>query len=264
MDRNPVVSGQFYPAQKELLAQEVRSFLQGHPRSKPTLLSMVPHAGYVFSGAVCGKTLAQSNLKSTILLLGPNHTGRGQRLALWPDGKWYLPGGYLQVAEEISSRLLSHSLLQQDYEAHLFEHSLEVILPFLFYRNPEIKIIPICVAEHNLQFLKDVADFLAAQLSPEEVTIIVSSDMSHYIPHHLAEQKDKKTLQYILQLDPRGFINFIQKEHVSMCGVLPMLLGLFMVQHWGASCGVLIDYRTSGEVNKDFNQVVGYAGVIIE
>ncbi|SDN84905.1 hypothetical protein SAMN04488516_10915 [Desulfonauticus submarinus] len=264
MDRNPVVAGQFYPENKEKLFQEVASFLQGEPRKTPTILSMVPHAGYIYSGKICGKTLASSQLKPTILLLGPNHTGKGAKLALWPEGKWFIPGGYLEVNSELAIQLNEISQIKFDYEAHLFEHSLEVILPFLFYLNPQTTIIPICVSEYNFEILQQTADQLANILDPQKTTIIVSSDMSHYVPHDIAYTKDHKALKHILNLDVLGLIESVQKHNISMCGILPMTLGLLIAKKWNACKGILIDYATSGEVSGDFNQVVGYAGVIVE
>ena len=94
--REPVVAGQFYPGDARQLEAMVREFLaRGEPGAGRTLLAMAPHAGYVFSGAVAGRTLGSARLPRRILLLGPNHTGMGARLAVWPDGAWRFPGGQL-------------------------------------------------------------------------------------------------------------------------------------------------------------------------
>lgn len=265
MTRNPIVAGQFYPANPEHLFTEVKRYLSlGKKRKEKTLLCLAPHAGYIFSGKVAGKTLGSANLSSRLLLLGPNHTGRGAKLAYWPKGKWLIPGGSLAIDEELAMIFSSSSLFQPDEKAHLFEHSLEVLLPFLYVLDPTYKILPLCVAEYDLSKLQQAASKLAEILPQEEISLVISSDMSHYIPHKEAEKRDKKAIEKILDLDPIGLVKVAKDYQVSMCGILPTVLGLFLVKEWGAQKGILIDYTTSAYVSGDFDQVVGYAGLIVE
>ncbi|KUJ96465.1 MAG: hypothetical protein PWR24_543 [Desulfonauticus sp.] len=265
MNRQPVVAGQFYPQNPEKLFSEVKNYLAlGQKRTAPTLLSMVPHAGYIFSGKVAGETLGSANLNPILLLLGPNHTGRGAKLSLWPEGKWLFPGGFLQVAEDLAAPIIESNLCYGDFAAHLFEHSLEVILPFLYVLNPEYKILPLCVAEYDISKLQKTALELAQILPKEKVSIVVSSDMSHYISHQEALARDKKAIDKILEFDPIGLVKVVQQYDISMCGILPMVLGLFLAKEWGVKTGSLIKYTTSAETSGDFEQVVGYAGIILE
>lgn len=267
MDRHPLVAGQFYPAGPSL-AKDVAAFLglAGPPLEEPTILAMVPHAGYVYSGAVAGKTLGLARLADTVILLGPNHTGRGRRLAVWPDGRWDVPGGGLSVDEELARALLAaDTRLAADYEAHLGEHSLEVIVPFLRGINPATRIVPIVVAEYNPTVLSDVAVSMAgvvkSWLGP--VSIVVSSDMSHYVSHDTAKSQDALALAEIAALRPMGLFSVVRDRGITMCGVLPMTLGLFLARELGARTAEIAAYATSGEVSGDMRHVVGYAGVLV-
>ena len=56
----------------------------------------------------------------------------------------------------------------------------------------------------------------------------------------------------------------VREAGITMCGVLPMVLGLFTVLALGAKVARLATYATSGEVSGDYEQVVGYAGVLVE
>lgn len=268
MDRQPVVSGRFYDGVPDKLNAVVDGFLglgEGR-RSEPTLLAMVPHAGYVYSGAVCGRTLAEANLAQTVLLLGPNHTGRGEPFALWPVGNWMVPGGPVSVDTELAEELLAaDSHITPDIEAHLGEHSIEVILPFLQRLNPATVIAPIAVSMPHLDLLKQVGTHIghALKVLGRPVSIVVSSDMSHYISHEDAKRKDAIALKAAVDLDPEGLYNTVRSGNISMCGVLPMTLGLFAAIELGATRGELVTYATSGEVSGDYDQVVGYAGVIV-
>lgn len=266
--RHPVVAGQFYPGQEQALARQVAALLaDAGPRElAPTLLAMVPHAGYVFSGAVAGRTLGMANLADRILLLGPNHTGRGRHLAVWPDGVWAIPGRLMPVDEELTAALMAADpRLTPDMEAHLGEHSLEVVLPFLAATNPACRVVPIAVAESDPATLVAVAGAMAGVLAAQQtpVSIVVSSDMSHYIPHDAAKQRDSLALERILALDPQGLFEVVRAQGITMCGVLPMVLGLSLAKALGANQAVLAAYATSGEVSGDYHQVVGYAGVLV-
>jgi AmmeMemoRadiSam system protein B len=227
---------------------------------------MVPHAGYVYSGAVAGRTLGAARLADRILLLGPNHTGRGQPLAVWPSGAWEMPDRLVAVDKDLAKALMAaEPRLRPDAAAHLDEHSLEVLLPFLAATNPACLVVPVCVSESDPRVLAEVAGNMAGVLKglPDPVSIVVSSDMSHYIPHEAARQRDALALDRVLALDPEGLYSVVRQNGITMCGVLPMVLGLNLAKALGAQEAELAAYATSGEVSGDYHQVVGYAGVLV-
>ncbi|MGM0423795.1 MAG: AmmeMemoRadiSam system protein B [Thermodesulfobacteriota bacterium] len=268
MRRKPLVAGQFYPADPQHLQTQVSEFLQmgTGAQGMPARLCMVPHAGYVFSGAVAGKTLAQSGLQENILLLGPNHTGRGRPLAVWARGEWELPGTALQINEALAKELIQNQpALEEDTQAHMYEHSLEVVLPFIHALRPEARIVPICVAEPDPDLLLQAGQNIGALLKgwTESVTIVVSSDMSHFLPQKQAQAQDNLALEAILALDPARLYQVVRDNRISMCGVLPMTLGLAAALELGCSQAELVDYATSGDKIGDYSQVVGYAGVLV-
>jgi len=268
MKRQPVVAGSFYDANPEKLNRMVDGFLAlaSGKREEKTRLAMVPHAGYVFSGAVCGKTLGLAHLESTILMLGPNHTGVGERFALWTEGVWDIPGGSLTVDEELAQAIaVADPSIIPDTAAHVREHSLEVILPFLRQINAGTTIVPISVSSRSFDELESVGMAIGRVLKEfgRPVSIVVSSDMSHYISHEEAKKRDLMALEAAVSLDPAGLFNTVLANDISMCGVLPMTVGLYAALEMGATKGELVAYATSGEVSGDFDQVVGYAGVLV-
>ena len=267
-DRSPVVAGQFYPDDPKELAAQVGDFLKPAEQALPgrTRLAMVPHAGYVYSGAVAGKTLGAADLAETILLLGPNHTGQGSSLAVWNTGSWLFPGGELAVDDAFAEALLrAEPRLTPNQAAHLHEHSLEVLLPFLAAVRPGARIVPIAVAEPDFTVLEAAGAAIAGTILAKglDVSVVVSSDMSHYISHDQAQEIDAKALEKAVALDPDGLYETVRDNNISMCGVLPMTLGLIIAKHLGAKKGRLVTYATSGDVNRDYRQVVGYAGVLV-
>lgn len=268
MHRKPIVAGQFYPGTAQGLREQVEQFMAqaGAPKGR-TLLAMAPHAGYVFSGPVAGKTLGQAEVARDVLLLGPNHTGMGKPFSVWNQGAWDMPGGSVPVNQELAEALLKDAQdLSPDTAGHAQEHSLEVILPFLQARRDDLRIVPVAVAEHGLQKLLDVGKAMAKTLKNwlEPVSIVVSSDMSHYVPHALAEERDRLALERIEALDPEGLFNVVRKNNITMCGVLPMTLGLAICRELGATKARITAYDTSATASGDYQRVVGYAGALVE
>jgi hypothetical protein len=269
MDRQPIVSGQFYPGDAKELSLQVEEYLASGqtPADRRTLLAMAPHAGYPFSGPTAGKVMATANLAQTIIMLGPNHSGRGRALAVWPEGGWLTPLGRMSVESNLADALIeAEPRLSRDYEAHMYEHSLEVVVPFIAARNKDARIVPICVAEHRPDVLLSVAESMARVIGgwKEPVSLVVSSDMSHYVSHDAAKKQDSLALSAIEALDSEGLLNVVRREGISMCGVLPMTLGLAVAKALGAQSARVVDYSTSGETSGDFERVVGYAGVIVD
>ncbi|SDB12114.1 hypothetical protein SAMN05660653_00576 [Desulfonatronum thiosulfatophilum] len=266
MDRSYIVGGKFYPGTRPAWETEVRNYLE--PRNiqaEQALLAMVPHAGYAYSGAIAGKTLSAVSVPETILLLGPNHTGLGASFAVWPSGRWILPGAYLNVDTRLAQSIIDSTPATADHQAHNQEHSLEVILPFLYVLNPDLRIVPMAVSETKLDNLLSIGQDLAGVLSKwtTPVLIVVSSDMSHFISAEQAKYQDDLALSAILELDPVKFYLTVRSGNISMCGVLPMTIGLTIVNSMGGSQAKIIAYGTSGDVSGEFSQVVGYAGVVI-
>jgi len=266
-DRQPAVAGQFYTNDPDALRLEVRGYLEGAERksSVHSILTMAPHAGYYFSGAVAGATLGRANLAETVLLLGPNHTGLGKPFAVWPSGRWMYPGGALAVDSELVEHLCAHeSRLELDTLAHQREHSLEVMIPFLAEINPATRIVALAVSQPDLATLlsagKAIGRALRAFARP--VSMVVSSDMSHFVTHELAQELDAKALDPVLALNPARFYETVRGEGISMCGVLPMTLALAAALELGASQTEITAYATSGEINGELRRVVGYAGLI--
>ncbi len=268
MDRKPVVAGQFYPGTQQEWEPKVREYMKPQPESGtvPAKLVMLPHAGHMFSGHVAGATLSRTELAPTVVLMGPNHTGLGKPGAVWPEGTWQIPGAHLDVDTALARAIIdSDPELVADYEAHRAEHSLEVLLPFLWAKNPRTKIVPICISITSRDTLQRIARniFQIIQSWKTQVSLVVSSDMSHFLSEDEAKSQDNLALQAILDLDPENLLDVVIRHQISMCGILPMYIGLHAALALGAQKAELVKYATSGDIIGDKSQVVGYAGVIV-
>jgi AmmeMemoRadiSam system protein B len=156
-------------------------------------------------------------------------------------------------------------LLREDGVAHDSEHSLEVQLPFLQRLAPSFGFVPIVIGPAQYAELEAlghaIADVIASE--PGAILLIASSDLNHYESDAVTRVKDSKAIDRILALEPRGLLDTVRNEEISMCGYGAAVAMLIAVRRMGATLGELVRYATSGEINGDLQEVVGYAGLII-
>lgn len=267
MIREPVVSGLFYPSDKKKLLKNLESFINLSETQEKVKLLISPHAGYIYSGYVAGAVFSKVIVPDNVVILGPNHTGLGRRFAIMSEGEWLTPLGSVKINEELATKIKNNSrLFEEDYLAHLQEHSIEVQLPFLLYKNPQVKIVPICIMNGDYTILKELGILIAKSIMEfgEDVLIVVSSDMSHYLPQDEAVRRDKMAIERILNLDTIGLLQTCMKFNITMCGIYPSVIGIEAVKTLGAKEATLVKYATSGDINKDYKKVVGYSGITIK
>jgi AmmeMemoRadiSam system protein B len=267
--RKPVVAGQFYPAGAQELKNLIASLADGSAPKQKVIGCILPHAGYVYSGRVACQTAAAIKIQDTVVLLGPNHTGMGAVFSIMPQGIWQTPLGNLEIDRQLADRFLDKSrYLKNDALAHANEHSLEVELPILQYFRNDFKIVPIIIATDDLTRLGALGEDLAAVIIEnnlqDKVTLVASSDLTHYEPQASAKIKDRLAIEAILALDEQELQNRVEASKISMCGFAPVAVLLKAAKALGAKNAKLIKYQTSGDCpDGDFSRVVGYAGITI-
>ena len=266
MVRHPAVAGRFYPRDRDTLLKDVQSFLSSHATGIPALGCVIPHAGYIYSGAVAGAVYAQVDLPPRIIILCPNHTGKGRPLAIMSQGAWETPLGPAPIDSPLADALKERfPLLTEDADAHRSEHAIEVELPFLQARRPDFTFVPIALGTAQFDVLEKLGEAVAdaVQTQSGKVLIIASSDMNHYENDAITRVKDHKAIERMLGLDARGLFDVVMREEISMCGFGPAVVMLTATKRLGATSAELIKYATSGDVSGDREMVVGYAGVIV-
>ena len=266
MVRQPAVAGKFYPGEPKALVNEVRRHLERDAAKVRASGVMTPHAGFMYSGDVAGSVYSRIEIPETVILLGPNHTGKGERVSLMAQGEWSMPQGNLEIDALMAQAILKNfPLARESAEAHRQEHSLETQLPFLQFFRQDFKLVPICLMRLSWEECDELAQALvqAIRSCGRQVLIVASSDMTHYESHASASEKDRHAIDRILQLDAQGLYQTVEKEGITMCGVHPASVMLTACCLMGATQAELAKYMTSGEVSGDMDQVVGYAGVIV-
>lgn len=251
--RPPSVAGMFYPAPPLQLALEIQILLaRCLPRTLTPKALISPHAGYIYSGSVAAE--AYATLKSVapricrVILLGPTHRLAVHGLAL-PDAEAFdTPLGRIKLDVEVMHSLARLPQVVTNNAAHALEHSLEVQLPFLQTVLGAFTLVPLAV---GIATAVEVSQVLEKVWGGEETLIVVSSDLSHYLPYARARFADNNTCQNILDLKQ-------PISHEQACGGTP-ISGLILAARKHHLRPHLLDMRNSGDTAGSCESVVGYA-----
>lgn len=263
MLRQASVAGYFYPSDKK----EIKDFISAYAFEGEKTVAcavLVPHAGYIYSGATAVKTLSKVKIPETVILIGPNHTGQGTKASVYPEGAWETPLGTSETDDDVIGKLCSTGFYTRDTKAHAREHSLEVIVPIIQYFNPNAKIVCITMKFLAYDDLKTASDSLKYAVGDKNCLVIISSDFNHFENERITEKKDALAIDSLLKMDENSLYNKILDYNISMCGVIPACIGILYCKSYGAYDAQLIEHTHSGKVSGDNERVVGYAGIIIK
>lgn len=263
--RQPAVAGTFYPADPALLQSELRALLSAVPETisgiVPKVLEgltpkalIVPHAGYIYSGPIAAQAYAcllpAAHRIKRVVLLGPAHRVAVRGLALPDAQRFATPLGEVELDQEAVAALADLPQVVTSNAPHALEHALEVQLPFLQTVLGGFQLVPLVVGHATAE---EVAEVLEHLWGGPETLIVISSDLSHYLPYALARQVDAETVQHVLQLHPH-------LNHEQACGATPVNGLLTLARRKGLRTA-LLDVRNSGDTAGDKSRVVGYASV---
>ena len=267
MLRLPAVAGRFYPSDPRELTALIRKYTHTDPGQPPIPVRacLVPHAGYVYSGHVAGAVLGRIALPKKIMILGVRHYPRGQPAAILSSGAWRTPLGDARIDEVLAEALKEACpVLSEDSVAHSTEHSLEVQLPFLQALVPNFTFVPVALGTVRFESLLRVGEGIGRVLesAKENVLLLATSDLNHYEDDATTRRKDRKAIEQLLALDPRGLYDVCRNEEISMCGLGPAVAMLTALNALGVKKPELVKYATSADVSGERKAVVGYAGMI--
>lgn len=277
--RQPAVAGSFYAGDSKSLNIQIENCflhkigpgeipLVNTNREKNIVGLVSPHAGYIYSGPVAANgfyKIALDGKPDTIIILGPNHQGFGENISIMAEGRWKTPLGELEIDAEMAEDILKNSkIIKNDKKAHKYEHSIEVQLPFIQYIfGKDIKFVPICMTRQDIDTDIEIAKSICSSVVDKNILIIASSDFTHYEPQEYAKNVDKQAINAILEFNPKKLYDMIYHQNLTMCGPGPITVMLIACETLGSKKAELLKYATSGDVSGMYNQVVGYASLII-
>jgi len=272
---------QFYPGD---CRSQIEEFLKGYEIPEEpvrAVAGIVPHAGWIFSGAVAAKVfkcLSTASAPDTFVMLGAVHTWRPRGNSLYARGSWETPLGEVKIDEEVAAQLL-HLLSEdiiEDPLAHEGEHSIEVQLPFIKYLRPDAKIVPVAMPPHENSHMTGKKIGEALSVIGKRIVIVGTTDLTHYgdaygfTPYgygneakKLMVENDRRMIELALSLKSRDILKEAERNR-NACGPGALAATVSAARAMGAKKGHLVEYTTSYDVmpEGEFQMAVGYAGIV--
>jgi AmmeMemoRadiSam system protein B len=253
--RPSAIAGTFYPFPRQVLESELDAMLAAAKPATDMVAPkaiIVPHAGYIYSGPTAAAAYARlAAVRETIrrvVLLGPVHRVPVRGLALPCTDAFETPLGMVELDQAAIASIAGMSQVVVSSAAHAMEHSLEVQLPFLQTVLDDFTLVPLAVGDATAD---EVAEVLERLWGGAETLIVISSDLSHFLPYRVAQTVDQESVQNIL--DMRGDLS-----HEQACGGTP-INGFLLAAKRHKLQASLLDLRNSGDTAGDKSRVVGYA-----
>ncbi|NLV27489.1 MAG: AmmeMemoRadiSam system protein B [Methanomicrobiales archaeon] len=261
--RTSTVAGMFYPGNPDQLRYLLSELFRGLPSSGDAAGIVSPHAGYVYSGRTSAQAFSAINesFKGTFLVIGPSHRGFSTCISQIP---WETPLGLIESDTDLGAALE----LPVDERAMSFgsENSLEVQLPFIQYRFPGVRVVPLMMGHQTLSDVYKISSKIikALEIYKKPVKIVASSDFSHYVSAEKAFRDDHYAIEALVKMDIPEFFSRIQSYNITACGYGPIGCMIEVLKARGKTRCDLLGYTTSGETSGDYDQVVGYAALAVQ
>ncbi len=260
--RKAVVAGQFYPEDKAELEEEVRRYLK-IKNDESIKAAIVPHAGYAFSGKCATSVYSVLPSAEAYVILGVNHYNLGRDIAISLEN-FETPLGIVKNDDELGKEILRNLKEKEDEEAHKYEHSIEVQLPFLQISQKSFRIVPIILENYDFNICKNLSKiiFQASKKLKRKIIVIASSDFTHAGPSYGfsgSMDTDKEAIKKISNFDTQGFLETAEKT--TICGAGAIATAIEAAKLLKARKARLLDYYDSSSVMPNENRV-GYAGIV--
>ncbi|MFC2158875.1 AmmeMemoRadiSam system protein B [Acidobacteriota bacterium] len=267
--RRPVHAGRFYPRDTEALSRMIDSLMktaEKSPRIQGKILALIaPHAGYPYSGKTAALAYSQVRDKSfdSVVILSPSHQHGFNGASIYSAGSYETPLGNVAVDTDLAERISQRTGFKYISKAHIYEHAVEVQLPFIQKVLPLAKIVPIVMGLPNKKTIVLLAEALSEIVKDNNVLIVASTDMSHQLQKDAANKVDRKTIALIEEFRTDSLVEKLEQQKNIMCGGGPVATVLYYSKKKNKARVNLLDYTDSSETTGDAREVVGYMAAAI-
>jgi len=262
-------AGSFYPSNQHTLESMILDFLSRVDEpifNKELFATVVPHAGYIYSGqtaAYAYKLLVKEN-PDFLIVLFPSHKFYFEGAFTISEGSFSNPLGTVSIDADIISKLIDNKFIFDKPDLLVKEHSFDVQLPFIKTVLPNVKIVPLMICTDNLKTIDIIADIIFKVLKVEsrKFIFILSADLSHFHDNDTAVKLDRETIRAIMSLENENII----PKHIETCGKNPIMTAVSIMNKFNIKSiekenPILLHYSNSGAITKNLNEVVGYASI---
>ncbi len=265
MIRQPMHAGTFYPRFADQINRQVKTWLENAEQPnyhERTLGLILPHAGYMYSGAcaIAGLNNISNELIDTFIILHPCHQGQHFDFSVSPYSEYVNPLGTLKLDKDLYELLSPEGDQDIAISYHQDEHSMEIQLPLINYFFPQATILPIMIGNQIPAVAKRLAELIYAAVfkSSRRIVILCSTDLSHYHNSTKAEVLDGVLMDSIKDMNPDELWQNMLHERCEACGIGGILSLLYFAKHYSSAHSHVVQYTHSGKVSGNNSQVVGY------
>mgnify|MGYP001610224249 CR=1 FL=1 len=268
--RQPAVAGAFYPSSGKACLSQVNGYLEKAPAvtvdGKIGAL-ICPHAGYMYSGATAARAFKalKGQKFDTVVVVAPSHRASYRGFSVWWKGAYQTPLGKIEINEKFARTMLNNSKQGSFVEAgHKYEHSLEVMLPFLSAVIGDYKLVPVVIGQQSRPVCQDLARAIAKTVKTfGKVLLVGSTDLSHFHNVKKANQLDKHLVDAIKKADAEQFLKCISSRKSEACGYGSTYAVMTAAKTLGFEKAKVTGYDTSATASGDKSRVVGYVSAVL-
>ncbi len=288
--RKPIVAGQFYASDRDSCLADIKECLKEAVFDesllpKSIVAGIVPHAGWMFSGSLAAMVFSAIKKKhekvDTFVIFGAAHGYYGPEPVVYSGGKWSTPLGEITIDETLAAKIIEKDLAFEEANAHRYEHSIEVQVPFVQYLFPEAKLVPILTppSEHAIALGNGLGKIIT-EMDDEKIVFIGSTDLTHYGPRYgftpmgsgergskwATEVNDKQFIELAINMEAQKMMT-IAAEHSNACGAGASAAAVSAAKELGRTRGTLLAHTNSNEImvkkmNRRSPESVGYAAIV--
>lgn len=281
MARKSVLAGTWYPASANECEKMIHSFEKMCPNlstdGKMFIGGIVPHAGWVFSGAIaCNviRYLSNDNSIDTCFIFG-KHLRESSANFIMTEGCWDTPFGPVEIDSEVASAIFDKFKFNLETEDRYEpENTIEVQLGFIKYYMPNVKIVPIGAPprESSIELGEKAAE-VSKHMSRNSI-FIGSTDLTHYGANYnftpkgdgksalewVKNENDMNMVKMMLEKDKSGILSEAKKNYNACCSG-GIIAAISACERFGYCKGELLNYSTSYDIRPS-SSFVGYAGIL--
>ena len=268
--RRPAVAGTWYSNNADVLTREIDQYLDQAldadlPRDPVALVS--PHAGYTYSGPTAAWAYRQVKdiPYKAVIVIAPSHQEWFEGVSVWDRGAYQTPLGLIPVDVDLAKDIEdADSDVHFTKAGHGGEHALEIELPFLQRTIPDLKIVPLVMADRSLETCRKLANAIHKAIGTQKVLIVASSDLYHGYNYDECVRTDNNTLECIEQLDGEELCNGLESKRYMACGGGPITVAIMAGKLMGATKAQVLKHTNSNDVmGERGGYVVGYGAVAV-
>jgi MEMO1 family protein len=230
---------------------------------------VVPHGPWRYVAAIAGAAIGRFALDETVIVLAPNHAGRGPRSAIVCDGLYAMPTGNVAIEQTVAESIRALGGLAEAPEVFVDEHAIEDVLPLLHAAQPRLSIVPILIHDVSPASAARIGAAIADAVVGRGggVTLVATTDLAHYVPRAELDRESATIAEAARTLDGEALVDAFRRRLegsgpiLETCGLGALLTFVHAMRALGGAAGELCARGSSLQMDEDARAGVAWASI---